>query len=411
MSHVSYTVKIMSNIIRVEHSKNYTCIANDAIRDKRLSLKARGLHHLLLSYPDNWRVSVEHLSEEASDKDKRTAVQEGLKELESLGYLTREKTRDDKGRMCGWEYVIRELPQAGFPTVEKSAHGKNRRRKKPSSENPATEKPNAEKPSSENQLLINTDLYEISKKEIPIPPNPQKGEPEEERDFDFSDNPRTPQTRGEVHNSSSESNHTHRACDNKTIDTQSSAARNEQLFDRKVLPVYRDSLSPNGIKAEFLEWLQCVHLPAIAYYKENGVSLAKAKTWVLNKEREQCQEILEDFYQDMIDSQKPKAVQQPTPEEQLTPDEETWKLIVQAVHRVNEVGLELNVSQDDGVWGLQTTFTSNNKGWNGKIKDLAKKFPLHTLPREFHGLGYNESSYRKLVAQHPHLHFPAPLPD
>jgi len=30
-------------IIRVEHSKDYTCIANKAIRDKRLSFKARGL--------------------------------------------------------------------------------------------------------------------------------------------------------------------------------------------------------------------------------------------------------------------------------------------------------------------------------------------------------------------------------
>ena len=170
----------MSNIIRVEHAKNYTCISNEAIRDKRLSLKARGLHHLLLSYPDNWRVSIEHLAAEASDKDARTAIQTALKELEALGYISREQIRGDKGRIIGWEHVVRELPQAGFPIVEKSTCGKSVNRKIRKSENPDVEKPNTENPSAENQWLINTDSYEIPSYELPIPPTPQ-GEVEEKK--------------------------------------------------------------------------------------------------------------------------------------------------------------------------------------------------------------------------------------
>lgn len=76
--------------IRVEHQKNYTCITNSTIRDKHLSFKARGLHHLLLSYPDGWQVKIEHLVNE-SEQDGRTAVASALRELEEHGYLERKQ--------------------------------------------------------------------------------------------------------------------------------------------------------------------------------------------------------------------------------------------------------------------------------------------------------------------------------
>ncbi|HEY9661594.1 MAG TPA: hypothetical protein V6C65_24315 [Allocoleopsis sp.] len=99
--------------IRVQHAKNYTCISNQAIRDKSLSLKARGLHHLLLSYPDGWRISIDHLLAE-SDKDGKKAIAAGLKELETAGYLTRTRIRDSQTGRLGWECVIRELPISPF---------------------------------------------------------------------------------------------------------------------------------------------------------------------------------------------------------------------------------------------------------------------------------------------------------
>jgi hypothetical protein len=100
-------------ILRVKHSRNYTCIANQAIRDKRLSFRARGLHHLLLSYPDNWVINTQQLNQE-SDKEGRDAIATALKELEKLGYITRSRVKDPTTGQFSWESVISELPINGF---------------------------------------------------------------------------------------------------------------------------------------------------------------------------------------------------------------------------------------------------------------------------------------------------------
>ncbi|OWY62314.1 hypothetical protein B7486_59095, partial [cyanobacterium TDX16] len=119
-------------IIRIEHSSNYTCISNQAIRDKRLSYKARGLHHLLLSYPNNWTVNIDHLVA-ASDKDGRAAVISALNELQEHGYMTMCRIRNEQtGQFVGWEKVIRESPipqdEAIPAEVRKSDVGKKDRK-------------------------------------------------------------------------------------------------------------------------------------------------------------------------------------------------------------------------------------------------------------------------------------------
>jgi hypothetical protein len=97
-------------IIRIEHSSDYTCISNKTMRDKRLSYKARGVHHLLLSYPNNWTVNIDHLAA-ASDKDGRAAVMSALTELQEYGYMTMRRVRSQQtGKFIGWEKVIRETP-------------------------------------------------------------------------------------------------------------------------------------------------------------------------------------------------------------------------------------------------------------------------------------------------------------
>ena len=45
-------------VFRVEHTHNYTVMCNDYLRDKQLSLKAKGLLSLMLSLPDNWNYSI-----------------------------------------------------------------------------------------------------------------------------------------------------------------------------------------------------------------------------------------------------------------------------------------------------------------------------------------------------------------
>lgn len=115
-------------IIRIEHSSDYTCISNQAIRDKRLSYKARGLHHLLLSYPNNCTLNIDHLATE-SDKDGRAAIMSALNELQEHGYMIMRRVRNEQtGQFIGWEKVIREAPipqdEAIFTEVRKSNLGK-----------------------------------------------------------------------------------------------------------------------------------------------------------------------------------------------------------------------------------------------------------------------------------------------
>ena len=84
-------------IRRSERPKNhYTVIANDVLRDERLSYRARGLLAALLSRPDNWTIKAELLAQQG--KEGRDAVRSALKELRDTGYLQLEKIRNEDGK-------------------------------------------------------------------------------------------------------------------------------------------------------------------------------------------------------------------------------------------------------------------------------------------------------------------------
>ena len=134
-------------VFRVEKNKNYTVMSNVHLRDRNLSLKAKGLLSLLLSLPDNWHYSIRGLAK--ISKESPDGISSGLKELERAGYLTRRQIRGEHGRMEQTEYTIYEMPRA---PCEDS----------PCTENPVTEKPDTDIPCSEEPCLespeqINTD--------------------------------------------------------------------------------------------------------------------------------------------------------------------------------------------------------------------------------------------------------------
>ena len=49
-------------IFRVEKVKDYTTISNYHLRDKRLSLKAKGLLTMILALPEDWNFTIRGLS-------------------------------------------------------------------------------------------------------------------------------------------------------------------------------------------------------------------------------------------------------------------------------------------------------------------------------------------------------------
>jgi hypothetical protein len=73
-------------------------IANDALRDRRLSFKARGLLAMVLSHSGEWEATIEWLCEQ-SEQDGKTSVQSALKELSDLGYRVVSHDRNRLGQV------------------------------------------------------------------------------------------------------------------------------------------------------------------------------------------------------------------------------------------------------------------------------------------------------------------------
>lgn len=133
-------------VFRVERNKGYTVMSNHHLRNKELSLKAKGLLSQMLSLPEDWDYTLKGLS--LINREKIDAIREAIKELERAGYIVRSRERDEKGRLRGADYVIFEQPQPptpDLPTLEN-----------PTLDNPMQEKPTLEKPTLENPTQLNT---------------------------------------------------------------------------------------------------------------------------------------------------------------------------------------------------------------------------------------------------------------
>lgn len=72
-------------VFRVQKTKNYTIMSNAHLKDKKLSLKAKGLLSVMLSLPDEWDYSIDGLV--SISKENETAIKSTLKELKDCGYL------------------------------------------------------------------------------------------------------------------------------------------------------------------------------------------------------------------------------------------------------------------------------------------------------------------------------------
>ena len=125
------------SVFRVERTHDYTVMSNHHLKNRALTLKAKGLLSLMLSLPDDWDYTLQglaHISLEKVD-----AIRKAITELENEGYITRTRERDEQGRLRGTEYIIREQPISEKPTLEK----------------PTLEKPTLENPTQLNNNKLN----------------------------------------------------------------------------------------------------------------------------------------------------------------------------------------------------------------------------------------------------------------
>lgn len=142
-------------VFRVERTAGYTVMSNHHLRNKDLSLKAKGLLSQMLSLPEDWDFTLAGLS--YINREKIDAIREAIRELEKAGYVVRTRERDGKGRLRGADYVIYEQPQQPVSDL-------------PALDNPMLENPTLEKPMLENPTQLNIDISktDLSKKDKSI---------------------------------------------------------------------------------------------------------------------------------------------------------------------------------------------------------------------------------------------------
>ena len=122
-------------VFRVEKTRDYTVMANHHLKNRALTLKAKGLLSLMLSLPEDWDYTLKGLS--LISVEGIDAIREAVRELECAGYIIRSRERNGKGQLKGTEYVIYEKPHSS----EAPPGGE-----KPAQENPTLDNPTQEKP-------------------------------------------------------------------------------------------------------------------------------------------------------------------------------------------------------------------------------------------------------------------------
>jgi hypothetical protein len=141
-------------IFRVAKTRDFTVMSNHHLKDKTLSLKAKGLLSMILSLPDTWNYSTRGLA--AICMEGADSIGTTLRELENAGYIVRSRLRDEKGRITDIEYTIYENAQAA-PSEALPATGE------PDTVQPYTENPDTDNPYLENTAQLST--YQLNTQE------------------------------------------------------------------------------------------------------------------------------------------------------------------------------------------------------------------------------------------------------
>ena len=95
-------------VFRVEKTKDYTIMSNHHLKDRRLSLKAKGLLSMMLSLPKEWDYTLKGLAR--ISREGVDAIRGALRELEKEGYVIRRQLRGPGGQIQDIEYLIYEQP-------------------------------------------------------------------------------------------------------------------------------------------------------------------------------------------------------------------------------------------------------------------------------------------------------------
>ena len=154
-------------VFHIEKTRDYTVMSNHHLRDKSLSLKAKGLLSLMLSLPEEWDYTTKGLARIC--KDGVDSICAGVRELEEHGYVIRQRVRNPNGQLGAIEYTILEQPRPPEP-------------EKPERENPVLDNPEQVSPVLEEPEVKRDQkkIYQVQRDQIlsyqaPNPPGARIG--------------------------------------------------------------------------------------------------------------------------------------------------------------------------------------------------------------------------------------------
>ena len=140
-------------VFRIERTHDYTVMSNHHLKNPQLSLKAKGLLSMMLSFPDEWNYSERGLA--SICKEGVDAIHSAIKELEAARYMERHQLRGKGGRIVDTEYIIYEKPRV--PDMASPDTGK-----------PDMALPDADEPVPENPGELNTEKPNTKKSKTQV---------------------------------------------------------------------------------------------------------------------------------------------------------------------------------------------------------------------------------------------------
>ena len=158
-------------VFRIERTHDYTVMSNHHLKNPQLSLKAKGLLSMMLSFPDEWNYSERGLA--SICKEGVDAIHSAIKELEAARYMERHLLRGKGGRIVDTEYIIYEKPrEPGMAS--------------PDTRKPDMAPPDADEPVPDNPGELNTEKPNTKKSKTQVfstqsfsPPAPSLHEEED----------------------------------------------------------------------------------------------------------------------------------------------------------------------------------------------------------------------------------------
>ena len=143
-------------VFRVERTRDYTVMSNHHLRNKELTLKAKGLLSQMLSLPEDWDYTLKGLA--AINRESIDAIRTAVLELEQAGYIVRSRVRDERGCLRACDYIVYERPQEKPPKPT----WENPTLDNPTLVQPTLEKPMLDSPTQENPTQLNKEIQKTN---------------------------------------------------------------------------------------------------------------------------------------------------------------------------------------------------------------------------------------------------------